>query len=185
VSLTTAAERATRLVEASANGDRQAFAQLFELYAPRVFATAFRFTRNHSAASDVTQEVFVRLLSRIGQYRGESAFTSWLHRIVANVAMDFARASRRFDAIDAHAGTLSMAAPQEAACAREQRDARVRAAVARLSPRLRAPMVLRYVGGLSYEEIGRVLKLSPGTVASRLARAHVRVARDLEHWGIG
>ena len=175
----------SRLVKASAAGDRQAFGQLFELYSGRVFATAYQFTQSRSAAADVTQEVFLRLLSRIGQYRGDSAFTSWLHRIVANAAIDFTRASSRFDALDGHHPSVTIVAPpQAAACERRDREWRVRTALARLSPRLRVAMTLRYVDGLSYERIAVVLKISPGTVASRLARGHVKLARELEKLGV-
>jgi RNA polymerase sigma-70 factor (ECF subfamily) len=179
------------LVEASARGDRQAFGRLFELHSRQVFATAYVVTRDRAAADDVTQEVFLRLLSRIGQFRGDARFSSWLHRIVANVAADTNRASRRLetrletiDALESHHLALTTDAPQHDALDRAQRSACVRQAIDGLAPRLRAPLLLRYVRGMSYEEIGQALNISPGTVASRLSRGHARLARALSIAGL-
>jgi RNA polymerase sigma-70 factor (ECF subfamily) len=172
------------LVEASATGDRQAFGRLFEIYSSQVFATACLVTRDRAAADDVTQEVFLRLLSRIGQFRGDAKFSTWLHRIVSNVAVDATRTQRRYDALESHEPKMIADAGQHEGCERAERHARVRSALQTLTPRLRAPLILRYVRGMSYEEIGRTLKISPGTVASRLSRGHAKLARALCQIGI-
>jgi RNA polymerase sigma-70 factor, ECF subfamily len=177
-------DRDGHLVEASASGDRQALGRLFEIYSSQVFATAYLVTRDRTAADEVTQEVFVRLLSRIGQFRGDAKFSSWLHRIVANVALDANRAARRFDALEPHVATMIAGPVQHESCERAERNAHLRSALRTLTPRLRAPLLLRYVRGMSYEEIGRALKISPGTVASRLSRGHATLARALCRAGI-
>jgi RNA polymerase sigma-70 factor (ECF subfamily) len=172
------------LVAACAAGDRQALGRLFEIYSSQVLATACLITRDRVGADDVTQEVFLRLLSRIGQFRGDARFSSWLHRIVTNAAVEAKRTGRRFDALESHASVLVADASQHDACERAERQAQVRSALRTLTPRLRAPLILRYVRGMSYDEIGRALKISPGTVASRLSRGHAKLARALCRAGL-
>jgi RNA polymerase sigma-70 factor (ECF subfamily) len=174
----------TGLVAASASGDRQAFGRLVERHSRQVYATAYLVTRDRAAADDVTQEVFLRLLTRIGQFRGEARFSSWLHRIAANVASDANRTMRRLDALEGDHASLVSDAPQHASFERRQRTACVHIALRSLTPRLRAPLILRYVRGMSYEEIGQALNIAPGTVASRLSRGHAQLARALCRLGI-
>lgn len=165
------------VLTACRRGDRVAFGQLFETCRDRVYAIAYGVCGNHTVAADVCQEVFVKLLTRLPQFSGRSAFATWLYRVVVNAAIDHQRASRRLVAIPER---LPDPERLEETYARHERRARVERAVQLLPSKLRAPLVLRHVEGLSYGEIARVLDLSPGTVASRLARAHARLARTLE-----
>lgn len=144
-----------------------------------MYSLAVHLTRDPSLAADVTQEVFLKLLTRITQFRGEARFRTWLARIVVNAAWDQKRASRGTRALEEESevhAPLAAASPEDNA-ARDEAARAVRKAVARLNARLRAPLVLRYIGGLSYEEIGEALGISPGTVASRLFRALRTLAR--------
>jgi len=166
------------LLSACRNGDRAAFEELFALTSDRVYSLALHFLGDSSAAADVTQEVFLKLLVRIDQFREEARFSTWLYRVVANAVTDYRRARRPsvpLEACETSRLTYRGMSPEEAAHLRERR-ARVRAAVRKLPPRLRLPLVLRHVAQLSYDEIAGALAISSGTVASRLSRAHKKLA---------
>jgi RNA polymerase sigma-70 factor, ECF subfamily len=170
-------EPSAELVQACGRGDRAAFGRLFEASKDQVYSLALRLTGNASEAADVTQEVFLKLLTRLPQFRSEALFSTWLHRIVVNTFLDRRRTVRRLvpltDALE----------PSDPGTEREARRAEtaglVARAVAGLDPALRLPVVLRFVSGLSYEEIAAVLELPMGTVASRLSRALRALATEL------
>jgi RNA polymerase sigma-70 factor (ECF subfamily) len=168
------------LVDACRNGEAGAFERLFERYRDYVHAVAIRALGCDALAADVTQDVFLKLLTRIRQYRGDSAFETWLYRITVNTAADARRASRRTVPVDDLPGAaLANRTTPEDEAARSEAAARVREGVAALAPKLRAPVVLRYGDGLAYDEIAEALAISPGTVASRLNRAHRELAARL------
>ena len=86
----------TEIVEGCRAGDRDAFRALYDLYKDRVYSIAFYFLNGDpSAASDVTQQVFLKLITSIGQFRGEAEFSTWLYRLVVNACVDVAR-GRKF-----------------------------------------------------------------------------------------
>lgn len=187
-----AALRASReppaeVLEACRAGDRAGFEALFTLTSDQVYSLALHFLGDPSAAADVTQDVFVKLLVRVDQFRSEARFTTWLYRVVANTVLDHRRARRTLLPLDTPAVAFLVApgaSPEDLADRRERRT-RLRGAVRRLPPRLRMPLLLRYVTQLSYEEIGEALRLSPGTVASRLFRAHRKLSAFLDEGGAG
>jgi len=88
-------EAAPELLEACRRGDRDAFHELFLLYRDRVYGIAFFLTRLEHVAADVTQQVFLKLVTHIGSFRGDSRFTTWLFQIAVNATRDEARRSRR------------------------------------------------------------------------------------------
>ena len=167
----------SELVSACRAGDREAFGRLFDLCRDRVYALALGISGNRAMAADTSQEVFVKLLTRLPQYDGRASFSTWLYRIVINTAIDQRRATRRLVALPE---TLELDAQTDEEYARRERRARVERAVQALPLKLRGPLVLRHTEGLAYHEIAKVLGVSSGTVASRLSRAHARLARELK-----
>ncbi|HEY7784978.1 MAG TPA: RNA polymerase sigma factor [Pyrinomonadaceae bacterium] len=173
-----------RVIEACQEGDREAFRLLFETYKDRVFSIAvYSFDGDQAAASDVSQQIFLKLMTSIQQFRGDSAFTTWLYRMVVNTCIDERRRRKRFLPFGEVTPMLNVAdkRPQEQQYARVELAESVRAAITNLRPKLRLPILLKYVQGLSYEEIATVLDCSKGTVASRLNRGHKELARCLGH----
>lgn len=173
-----------RVIEACREGDREAFRLLFDTYKDKVFSIAvYSFDGDEAAASDVSQQVFMKLMTNIGQFRGESAFTTWLYRVVVNACHDEQRRRRRFlpfgESVPMSA--IGERRPQEKRYARIELADSVQGAIKELSPKLRMPILLKYVEGLSYEEIAGVLGCSKGTVASRLNRGHQNLAKKLGH----
>jgi len=171
------------LIRACQQGDREAFGKLFDAYRDRVFSLALHFTGDVGTASDVTQDVFLKLLTRIRQFREQAQFSTWLYRIVVNTCLDHRRSLRRLVSVEepGEAGSLTVSALQEQGALRQEISRIVRRALLSLRPEIRLAVIMRYVSGLSYDEIAGVLGISPGTVASRLSRGHRRLARELAH----
>jgi len=172
------------LLDACRKGDQQAFRVLFETHKDRVYSFALRFLGNEAQAADLTQDIFIKLYSRLDDFRGDSRFETWLYRVVSNACIDHQRKNRRYLPWlnDDHPSQISGKNLQEEHAARKQAAGAVHKAISKLTPALRVPILLRYMEGLSYEEISEVLNLSPGTVASRLNRGHKLLAQKLERF---
>ena len=176
-------ELSTEIIESCRLGDRDAFRALYDLYKDRVYSISLYFFHGDPAvASDVTQQVFLKVMTSIQQFRGDAEFSTWLYRLVVNACMDVAR-SRKSDAISAdRSGMEAFAAPgsQEEDYANAQMANSVRAAVSVLPPKFRIAVLLRYFEDLSYEQMAKALHCSMGTVASRLSRGHKMLAERLK-----
>ena len=150
------------VIEACRQGDRDAFRVLYEAYKDKVYSMALYFFHGDAAmAADVTQQVFLKLMGSIGQFRGESGFSTWLYRFVVNACVDTTR-SRGARARMADPAVLDMLpAPgsQEEAFASAQVAGSVRAAVSSLAPKIRIAILLRYFEDLSYAEMADVLQV--------------------------
>jgi RNA polymerase sigma-70 factor (ECF subfamily) len=171
------------IIESCRLGDRDAFRALYDLYKDRVYSIALYFFHgDRTGASDITQQVFLKLMTSIRQFRGDAEFSTWLYRMVVNACMDAAR-SRKLDAVTSdRSGIEAFAAPgsQEEDYARAQIANSVRAAVSALPPKFRIAVLLRYFEDLSYEQMAKALHCSMGTVASRLSRGHKILAERLK-----
>jgi RNA polymerase sigma-70 factor, ECF subfamily len=151
----------------------------------KIFSIALRFSGDASVAMDIAQDTFLKLFSSIRDFRGDSGFEVWVYRLVVNGCHDHNRRTRRLIPMaDEFLGTLRVSADSLANLLRAELQNRVRSAVDRLSPDLRIAVVLRYADGLSYDEIAAALGCAPGTVASRLNRAHKMLHRRLAHLGV-
>lgn len=185
------AEDDAALVERCRKGDIAAFEPLVEKYRQRVWRLAYNVLRDREDAWDVAQEAFIRAYQALPSFRGQSAFYTWLFRIVMNVAADRARAraarGRAFGTervpeedwdrvmVDKPTGDP---APDQAAASAQDRE-RITAALATLSEQHRDIIVLSDIEGLSYKEIADVLEIPMGTVMSRLHNARRRLRSAL------
>jgi RNA polymerase sigma-70 factor (ECF subfamily) len=171
------------LISACQRGDRNAYHELFQSYKDRAYSIALRFSGDPATAMDITQETFLKLLSHMGDFRGESKFDTWLYRMVANCCLDHQRRRARW--VPFLESMLEVwTAPRENALdhlMEAEFAGEVQSSVAKLPPDQRMVVVLRYTEVLSYDEIAEVLGCSPGTVASRLNRAHKTLERRLRH----
>jgi RNA polymerase sigma-70 factor, ECF subfamily len=172
------------VIRACQQGDREAFQLLFEAYKDKVFSIAvYSIGGDRSIADDVTQQIFLKLFTAIRQFRGDSEFTTWLYRLVVNACLDERRRRRRL--LPWGDSTVSNShgdrKPQEKQYDRLEVAAAVRDAIGELKPKFRLPILLKYIEGLSYEEIAEVMECSKGTVASRLNRGHSQLAKRLSH----
>lgn len=173
-----------QVIEACQQGDRAAFQLLFETYKDKVFSIAvYSSGGDRSVADDVTQQIFLKLFTAIRQFRGDSEFTTWLYRLVVNACLDEHRRRRRWLPLGETMPMMNPSdkRPQEKQYARRQVSEAVQAAIGELKPKFRLPILLKYIEGLSYEEIATVMSCSKGTVASRLNRGHSQLAKRLAH----
>lgn len=158
----------SQLIENCRKGDRDAFRELFDRYKDKVYTVAFRYTGDPSAAEDIAQDTFVKLFARIGAFRGDAGFASWLYRLVVNSCFDHRRRSKRWLPLLLD---FTRESPALDTAIRTQMSGRLSDALAALPPDQRMAVVLRYSQELSYEEIAAITGTSAGTVASRLSRA--------------
>jgi RNA polymerase sigma-70 factor, ECF subfamily len=173
-----------RVIEACQQGDRAAFQLLFETYKDKVFSIAvYSSGGDRAVADDVTQQIFLKLFTAIRQFRGESEFTTWLYRLVVNACLDEKRRRRRLLPWGETVALRNPSdkKPQEKQYARLEVAEAVQKAIGELKPKFRLPILLKYIEGLSYEEIATVMGCSKGTVASRLNRGHSQLAKRLSH----
>lgn len=156
------------LIRRTLGGERNAFQALYERYKDKVFATVFRIVGNREEAVDVTQDVFVKVYRDLNSFKFESKFSTWLYRIAVNFSINKVHEAERH-------GRIHHQIALETESARTERDIpreKIQASIARLNPKLRTVIVLRYLQDLSYDEIAEVLDISVGTVKSRLHLAH-------------
>jgi RNA polymerase sigma-70 factor (ECF subfamily) len=170
------------ILDACRRGDRDALRALYEAYKDRVYSIALYFFRGDAtAAGDVTQQVFLKLIDGMAKYRGDSAFSTWLYRIVVNACVDRSRRWRSETSTEP-AVLDEIPAPalsHDEVVARGEVARSVQDAIATLPPKLRLPILLRYFDDLSYSEMAAALNCSIGTVSSRLSRGHRLLARKL------
>jgi RNA polymerase sigma-70 factor (ECF subfamily) len=183
-------EQLVRACQAAlAEGLEGPFGELYERFRDRVYNVCYRIAGNPTDALDASQETFGTLYRKLGAFRFQSKFSSWVYRIAVNASIDLKRRdrARRVSSLDLHRDEDHSGFDVEdvlvempmASASRHELEAEIQRAIDRLSPKLRAVIVLRYIEGLSYDEVAEVLSLSLGTVKSRLARAHDALDREL------
>lgn len=170
-------------IEACRRGDHDAFRALFEAYQDKVYSIALRYSGDSAVAMDIAQEAFLKVLSAIQNFRGDSSFETWLYRLVVNCCLDHHRRGRRWIPLVDNVVEAVRTAGESVfdRLVRTERGEQVQEGVKKLPPEQRIVVVLRYTEGLSYDEIAEILNCSPGTVASRLNRAHKTLERRLSH----
>jgi RNA polymerase sigma-70 factor (ECF subfamily) len=163
------------LVQRARAGDEVAFEALYRAHAGRVYALCLRMTGDEAAAKALTQDAFVRAWEKLGSFRGESAFGTWIHRLTVNVVLMDRRqaARRREDALEDEA-TAPPPAPRDEPELRMDIEAAVRA----LPPMARQVLILHDVEGYEHGEIGRALGIAEGTSKAHLFRAR-RLLREV------
>ena len=176
------------LVTRAKAGDAEAFRALVVRHQRKVYAVALGIVKDPDLAWDVAQEAFVRVHQHLPEFKGESAFGTWVMRIGHHLAIDVIRKERSAsrEAIDdvreqdieeAAEGVLSTASgvsPQQGALRRELLE-KIQGALAQIPPAHREILVLREVEGLSYEELAERLRIPKGTVMSRLFHARKKM----------
>lgn len=178
------------LVERAQNGERQAFDLLFSKYQRKLERLLSRYIRDAAEVEDVAQEAFIKAYRALPNFRGDSAFYTWLYRIGINTAKNHlvsqgrrAPTSTEFDADEAEgfedASQLRDIDTPESMLLSKQIGDTVNSAMDSLPDELRAAIVMREIDGLSYEEIAQRMNCPIGTVRSRIFRAREAVAAKL------
>ena len=155
------------LIAAAAAGDRDAFATLLERHYDRIHGLAWQLTGSRADADDIAQDVCCTLVEKIGSYRGEAKFTTWLYGITFNACRDWRRRRRSFGAFTDRLAVLVGLAANE-----RQTDAYdavwLKSAIARLKPALRDTVVLVAGQQLTHAEAAEILGISEATVSWRM-----------------
>ena len=167
-----------QLAKAAAGGDMTAFEELYRRHNRRVYALCLRMTQNQSEAEDLAQEVFINLFRKVGSFRGDSAFTTWLHRMTVNqVLMHFRKRSVKLEKTTEEGET-----PVQIVQGTENPNQMpvvdriaLDKAIAQLPPGYRAVFVLHDIEGHEHEEVARMLNVAVGTSKSQLHKARMRL----------
>ena len=158
------------LAAASLAGRKEDFSLLVERHQDAVFNLALRMTGNHSDAADLAQEAFIRAYRRLETYRPEYSFRNWVLGICANVTKNRFRSESRRRALETEHLLANEGGDPGATRARSPRELALEEALMRLPDDTRALLVLKYMEGLSGEEIARTLNIGLGAVKMRLLR---------------
>ena len=180
-----------RLVEALRGGEEQAYEELLTRFQQPVYALALRLLDDPAGASDVVQEVFLKVFRSIASFRGQSTLKTWIYRITVNEAHNarrwFFRHRRREVDLDSSPDDTrdwkenipdESRTPFDQAFGSEQRRM-VEAAIEKINPIFREAVVLRDISDLSYEDIAEILGVSLGTVKSRIRRGREALREEL------
>lgn len=166
------------LARASANGDITAFEELYSRHNRRVYSVCLRMTHNVAEAEDLTQETFIQLFRKIGSFRGDSAFTTWLHRLTVNqVLMHFRKRSVKLEQTTEEGET-----PVQIVIGSENPDRMpvidrisLDRALSKLPPGYRTVFILHDVQGHDHEEVAKMLGVAVGTSKSQLHKARMKL----------
>src|SRR5947209_16257180 len=171
------------LARKAAEGDARAFEEIYRLHHRLVYGLCLRMTQNVAEAEDITQDVFILLHRKVGSFRGESQFTTWLHRLTVNqVLMRFRRSkARREDALEDSAAQVFAAGGAPGGLQRMPLIDRVALdrALEQLPPGYRAAFILHDVEGYEHEEVAQILGCAVGTSKSQLHKARAKLRKIL------
>jgi len=171
------------LVALAQEGDQQAFGKLMSRYKESIYFMVLKMVHNRDDADDLTIEAFSKAFNNLKNYSADYAFSTWLFKIATNNCIDFIRKKRlqttsldqsTFSNEEGDAPTISVKDTNldpEEGMIKEQRAARIRQVIEKLSPKYRQLIELRYFEELSYEEIAEKLDIPLGTVKAQLFRA--------------
>src|SRR6056300_1165787 len=180
-----------KLVEKAQKGDKRAFGILVEKYHKKVTRLLARMVRDQSEIEDIVQDSFIKAYRAINNFRGDSAFYTWLYRIGVNTAknhlMALGRRPKAMDEVELEdienfddAGDLRSYETPESAMMTKEIAQTVNETIEHLPEELRSAITLREMDGLSYEEIAEIMDCPIGTVRSRIFRARESIAEKLE-----
>jgi RNA polymerase sigma-70 factor (ECF subfamily) len=175
----------TQFIARAQRGEEEAFAALFEAHKRRVYSLCLRMTGNTAEAEDLTQEAFLQLFRKISTFRGESAFSTWLHRLAVNVVLMHLR-KKGLQQISLDEVDTSQDEPIKRDYGSDDRRLTgsvdrigLQKAIADLPPGYRAVFVLHDVEGYEHNEIAEIMKCSVGNSKSQLHKARMKLRERL------
>lgn len=160
------------MIRRAGDGDARAVRALYERYAPRVYAVVRRIAGDDDLAQDYAQEAWIRAIRALPTFRGDSRFSTWLHRIAVNAAL---QSIRRSDTRARREGPMPDAVPVDPKGGDPLLQTRLEEALDRLPDGMRQVLILHDVEGYTHEEIGEMLGVASGTSKSQLFKARGRM----------
>lgn len=181
------------LVKRARAGDETAFGELVEKYQRKVYTVALGLVKNPEDAMDISQDAFIKVHRYLGNFQGTSSFYTWLYRIVVNLCIDHLRKSGKHtsadfderiapnpDVADADELLPSRTDGNPSRClGRKELAEKIFSAVEALPPYHRAVIMMREIEGMSYAEMAKAMKVSKGTIMSRLHHARQKLQKAL------
>ena len=183
-----------QLIEATKNGDENAFAEIVARYRNPLTNYLFRFLNDYEEAVDLAQETFVRVYFAIDRYHTQYAFSTYVYRIATNLAISEIRRRKRrrlmsltglFQAdedSEVEFQPADKASLQDTQIVDDERDRTIARAIAALPEKYRVPIILRDIEGKSYDEVAEIMGLGLGTTKSRISRGRGLLREKLEHY---
>ena len=166
------------LTQMAADGNLEAFEMLYKKYHRRAFSLCLRMTNNVTEAEDLTQEAFIQLFRKVGSFRGDSAFTTWFHRLTVNQVLMYYRKKSNKNEKTTEDGEL----PEKVNRSKKYQASMpilsnmdLKKAIAELPPGYRSVFVLHDVEGFEHSEVARLLGISIGTSKSQLHKARLKL----------
>ena len=192
----TAKTEDSELVKSFNSGSESAFDELVRRYSTHMFRLAYGFLRSHEDAEEVAQDAFVKAYKNLRTFRGDSSFSTWLHRILLNLARNkyqwnkrrgeqqkISISEKRQNPDGGDAGDIDFADMTRSPHAMREKDEeeeRIMSAIANLPETLRETIVLRHLEDMRYEDIAKVTGANIGTVKSRISRAREALTKMLK-----
>ena len=180
------AQREELLISRASAGDGAAFSELMAMHERRMYAVALRMCASREDAQDCLQDAMLRIFRSIGNFKGQSSFSTWIYRITMNTCLDELRRrkSRGATSLDSMLDSGWSPSdndnmPEKQAVASEQRRV-IDRAISELPDDMRSAIVMRDVQGFSYEEIADVLDANIGTIKSRISRGREKLRQILK-----
>ena len=170
------------LTRRAARGDSAAFEELYRLHHRRVYTLCLRMTQNEAEAEDITQDIFIVLMHKAGDYRAEASFTTWLHRLTVNqVLMHFRKKkAKREEQVEDEHDEINVPRGMPGSRPGQLIDRiTLEDALSRLPPGYRAAFILHDVEGFEHEEVARLLGCAVGTSKSQLHKARTKLRKLL------
>jgi RNA polymerase sigma-70 factor, ECF subfamily len=170
------------LAQVAANGNMVAFEEIYKRHHRRVYSICLRMLQNASEAEDLTQDVFIQLYRKIGSFRGDSAFTTWLHRMTVNqVLMHFRKRTVKYEKVTEEGETPDQVVTGSVNPEKMQIVDKIalESAISQLPDGYKNVFVLHDVEGFEHEEVARILGCSVGTSKSQLHKARLKLQKLL------
>ncbi|MGH9947189.1 MAG: RNA polymerase sigma factor [Pyrinomonadaceae bacterium] len=171
------------LTQAAAKGDMAAFEEVYQRHHRRVYSICLRMLQNSHEAEDLTQDVFIQLYRKIGSFRGDSAFTTWLHRMTVNqVLMHFRKRNVKYEKVTEEGETPDqiVSGTSDPEKMRIVDKIALEHAIEQLPSGYKNVFVLHDVEGFEHEEVARILGCSVGTSKSQLHKARLKLRKLLK-----
>jgi len=180
-----------RLVKQALAGDRQAFAEIVELYKNKIFQVAYRMLGNRTEAEDISQETFLRVYANLARYDQNHKFSTWIYRIATNLCIDRLRKKQATFSLDQEINSgegLDMYSqiadknkgPEQEVMTLELQN-EVQQAIDQLPIKYKSIMVLRYIEDLSLQEISEIIDLPVTTIKTRIHRGREALKKLLKN----
>jgi RNA polymerase sigma-70 factor (ECF subfamily) len=175
-----------RLIAKAQEGDLFSFDQLVKKYQKKIYFLAYRMVKNHDAADDIAQETFINAYSSIKSFKLGYNFYTWLYRICMNLSINYLKRQKfvipesQFEEETSPLEKETTTEDPLSLLVQKERERKIEQAIDSLPPKYKAVFILKVYEDLSYEEIAQTLKISLGTVMSRLFRARERLQKLLK-----